>query len=104
MSGRNAYPHKVGSSGFDVEVQEIENDPIREIAEAAVVHDKPLAGIDHLLVGQYFDIVGQPLVTNFDVVQVLFFHGLELRNARRDAGQIMLDCILRAPSDVLSTE
>jgi hypothetical protein len=51
MSGRNVYPHKVGSSGFDVEVQEIENDPIREIAEAAVVHDKPLAGIDHLLVG-----------------------------------------------------
>lgn len=87
-----------------MEVQEIENDPIREIAEATVVHDKPLAGIDHLLVGYYLISFGQPLATNLDVVQVLLFHGLELGNARRDAGQIMLDCILRAPSDVLSTE
>lgn len=43
-----AYSHEVGSSGLDVQIQQIEHNPVGQIAKAAVVHNESLAGIDHL--------------------------------------------------------
>jgi hypothetical protein len=53
MAAVNTYPNEVGPSRFNVEVQEVENDAVREIAKAAVVDDKALSSIDHLLTGKY---------------------------------------------------
>ena len=36
-------------SGFDVEVQKIEHDPVGQIAKAPIVNDDSFAGIDHLI-------------------------------------------------------
>ena len=48
MTRANTYPHEVSSSRFNVEVQQVENDAVREIAKAAIVDDKSFSGIDHL--------------------------------------------------------
>lgn len=45
---QTAYPCKIGSSGFDMKVQKIKDDPVRQISEASVVHNESLASIDHL--------------------------------------------------------
>lgn len=53
MAGVNTHPNEVGPSRFNVEVQEVENDTVREITKAAVIDDKSLSSIDHLLTGKY---------------------------------------------------
>lgn len=35
-------------SRFDVQVQEIENDPMRYVSETAVIDCESLSGVDHL--------------------------------------------------------
>ena len=43
-----AYPHEVGSSRLDVQIQQIEDNPVGQVAKAAVVHNESLTRIDHL--------------------------------------------------------
>jgi hypothetical protein len=75
-----------------VEVQKIEDNTVRKVTKAAVIHNQSLAGVDHLgLVSiRYME---EAKLSYLDIVQVLFFHSLKLGNAGRDAIQIMLHSI-----------
>lgn len=43
-----AYPCEICSSRFVVEIKEVENDSVVEVAECAVVDYHSFAGVDHL--------------------------------------------------------
>lgn len=44
----SAYAGKVCAAGLDMHVEQVEDDPMREVSEAAVVDHEALASIDHL--------------------------------------------------------
>ena len=47
-SGHMAYPNKIGVPRLNVEIQEIEDDPVRKITEAAIIDNQSLPCINHL--------------------------------------------------------
>lgn len=80
-----AYPNKIGVPRLNVEIQEIEDDPVRKITEAAIIDNQSLPCINHLY-----------------VIEILFLHSLELRYSRRDSTQVVFDSIIRIPTHILT--
>ena len=72
-----------------MEIQKIEHYAVRKITEASIVDNQSLAGVDHLYLVSN-DSSTRINCAYLDIVQVLFVHGLELRDAGRDTVQVML--------------
>jgi hypothetical protein len=75
---------EIGLTRFDVQVEEVEDDALREIVEGAVVDDNALASVDYL-----------------DPVQVRLLHAFEMRYSGVNSGEIVPDGILVSPSLVI---
>jgi hypothetical protein len=84
LVGGHAGAAEVRLPALDVQVEEVEDDPLGEVAEGAVVDHDPLAGVDHL-----------------DVVELALLHRLELGDPRVDAVEVVLDRGLGGPADVV---
>lgn len=42
------YPRKIGMPRFDVQVEEVEDDPMRQVTKTAIIDGNSLASIIHL--------------------------------------------------------
>jgi hypothetical protein len=71
-----------------VQVQKIEDNTVREVTKAPVVDNQSLASVYHLHLVS-IRCMEEAKLSYLDIVQILFLHGLELGNARRDAVQVM---------------
>lgn len=70
-------------SSLDVEIGEIKDNPVGKIAKAAIVDNQSLSGIDHLDNIRYQTVQQGNGLIYFDIVQIFFFHRLELRDSCR---------------------
>lgn len=86
-----------------MKVEQVEDDPVREVSKGAVVHSESFSGIDHLKAVSCSRIHGwlcwkgfsnQGERSYFDIVQLRLIHGLEVRYLCRHPGQIVLHRII----------
>lgn len=80
----SASATEVRLTALNVKIEQIEDDALGQVAESAIVDNHSLSRVDHL-----------------DVVQVLLLDRLVMRYARVDAVEVIFDCILGRPSDVV---
>ena len=79
-----ACARKVDLPALDVQIEQVEDDALGEVAKGAVIHRDALAGVDHL-----------------DPVQVALLHRLKVRDARVDAGEVVFDRVAWLPARVI---
>ena len=44
----DTYSNEIGASGFNVKIEKVEHNSMREVSKRTIVHYELFAGIDHL--------------------------------------------------------
>ncbi len=68
---------------FDVQIQQVEDDPMTQITEGTIVNGDTLSSIDHL-----------------DVIEIGLLHGLEMRYFCTHLCEVVLYGVFLAPTDL----